>query len=261
MHSYIISMKEIRLLCFCRRPENNWSQSFPVFCCVYLILADRRTAWACFLFLLFSWQISATVGLRWSAWKEPWRWGRSTRASRAPWDSPKPPRSPSGEPRPRRHVRTCGALRSPVDFTVLPAFIMHAWIFKKHIGAIVCAFKCDLCPLYTQDEESITNADRRRAVDAAAVHGKHALVLMAVSCPKCPRWSSIRFTSHISLSDCDNTQESSQYADGSAGQIIGFFHLQMKVLPSQRTYTTDTFLHVCMHRAKQTIPVQTIALW
>lgn len=34
-------------------------------------------------------------------------------------------------------------------------------------------FKCDLCPLCTQDEESVTNADRRGAVDAAALHGKH----------------------------------------------------------------------------------------
>lgn len=30
-----------------------------------------------------------------------------------------------------------------------------------HVGAIVCVFKCDLCPLCTQDEESVTNADRR----------------------------------------------------------------------------------------------------
>lgn len=48
----------------------------------------------------------------------------------------------------------------------------------------------------------------------------------------------------ISLSDRDHTQESSQHADGSAGQIIRFFHLQVKVLPSRRTHTTDTFF--CM---------------
>lgn len=41
-----------------------------------------------------------------------------------------------------------------------------------HIGAIVCVFTCDLCPLRTQDEESITNADRWGAVDAATLHGK-----------------------------------------------------------------------------------------
>lgn len=42
-----------------------------------------------------------------------------------------------------------------------------------HVGAIVCVFKCDFCPLCIQDEESIANADRRGAVDAAALHGKH----------------------------------------------------------------------------------------
>lgn len=82
------------------------------------------------------------------------------------------------------------------------------------------------------------------------------LVLMAASCSKCPQWSSIH-SSHLSLSDRDHTQESSQYADGSAGQIIRFFHLQMKVLPSQHTCTTDTFLHVCKLRANQTIPLHT----
>lgn len=40
------------------------------------------------------------------------------------------------------------------------------------VGAIVCVFKRDLCPLCAQDEESVTNADRRGAVDAAALHGK-----------------------------------------------------------------------------------------
>lgn len=42
-----------------------------------------------------------------------------------------------------------------------------------HIGAIVGVFKCDLCPLCSQDEESVTNANRRGAVDAAAVHCNH----------------------------------------------------------------------------------------
>lgn len=103
-----------------------------------------------FFFLCVSWQISATVGSRWSVWKEPWRWDRYTRASKAPWDWPKPPRSPSGGSIHAGMFRLVSlSARSPVDLTVLYVLIMHAWIFEMHIGPIVCVLNgisVDLAP-------------------------------------------------------------------------------------------------------------------
>lgn len=57
---------------------------------IYFLSARRSTS------PVFSLQIWATVDWRWSALREPWRWGRSTPAWRAPWGWPRPRRSPSG---------------------------------------------------------------------------------------------------------------------------------------------------------------------
>lgn len=93
-----------------------------------------------------------------------------------------------------------------------------------HIGAIVCVCKCDLCPLCAQDEESVTNADRRGAVDAAALHGnRRGLDGRQLHLP--PQRRGVNSASYVCLSDPYHTQEPSQYADGSTGQIIRFFHL------------------------------------
>lgn len=88
-------------------------------------------------------------------------------------------------------------------------------------------------------------------MDAASLHRKGLPSLATTGAEVVFRCFVIYEAFCVSLfSDSHHAQESSQHADGSAGQVVRLFQLQMKLLLLLLLYIQegDTFLHVCNAR-------------